>query len=161
MPHVIIAGGGPAGLAAAIAVQQAGFGVSLFDGARPPIDKACGEGIMPDGLAALRRLGVTIPQSQARAFRGIRFVEGSHNVGAEFPNGVGYGIPRVVLHELLAKRATELGVTLNWGRRITGLSAESAEIDGKRTPFRWLICADGQNYLLRNKCGLFPVVKAQ
>src|SRR5215469_4376206 len=127
MSEVIVAGGGPAGLAAAIAARQAGFGVSLFDGARPPIDKACGEGIMPDGLAALQRLGVTIPQSQACAFRGIRFVEGSHSVGAEFPNGVGYGIPRVVLHELLTKRAAELGVTLNWGCRITDLSAESAE----------------------------------
>ena len=89
MPEVIIAGGGPAGLAAAIAARRAGFDVSVYDSARPPIDKACGEGIMPDGLAALQRLHVTIPQSRVCPFRGIRFVEDFHTVGAEFPDGVG------------------------------------------------------------------------
>ncbi len=55
---VFVAGGGPAGLAAAIATRQAGLTVTLADAARPPIDKACGEGIMPEGMAALRRLGI-------------------------------------------------------------------------------------------------------
>jgi hypothetical protein len=30
----------------------------VADSAHPPIDKACGEGLMPDGVAALARLGV-------------------------------------------------------------------------------------------------------
>ena len=49
-------GGGPAGLAAAIAARQRGFEVTLADAAMPPIDKACGEGIMPDGIAAAREV---------------------------------------------------------------------------------------------------------
>jgi flavin-dependent dehydrogenase len=49
---VFITGGGPAGLAAAIAARGRGFDVTVADCAIPPIDKACGEGIMPDGLAA-------------------------------------------------------------------------------------------------------------
>ena len=52
---VFVAGGGPAGLAVAIAAAQRGMTVTVADSSRPPIDKACGEGIMPDGLAALRR----------------------------------------------------------------------------------------------------------
>jgi flavin-dependent dehydrogenase len=158
---MIIAGGGPAGLAAAIAARQAGFDVSLFDGARPPIDKACGEGIMPDGLAALQRLEVTILPSQAFAFRGIRFVDDSHSVGATFANGVGYGIRRVFLHDLMTQHAVALGVRLHWGTRVTGIAADSIEADGQRVPFRWLICADGQNSALRKKSGLFPSTSAR
>ena len=50
---VFIIGGGPAGLAAGIAARQHGFAVVVADGAIPPIDKPCGEGLMPDGIAAL------------------------------------------------------------------------------------------------------------
>jgi len=56
--EVFVVGGGPAGLAAAIAARQRGFEVVVADSAQPPIDKACGEGLMPDGVAALARLGV-------------------------------------------------------------------------------------------------------
>src|SRR5260221_10070000 len=47
-----VVGGGPAGLAAAIALQLRGFRVFVAAGMRPPIDKACGEGLMPDSVAA-------------------------------------------------------------------------------------------------------------
>ena len=45
---VFIVGGGPAGLAAAIGVGQWGLRAMVADRQRPPIDKACGEGL---GLA--------------------------------------------------------------------------------------------------------------
>lgn len=161
MSEVIIAGGGPAGLAAAIATRQAGFDVSLFDGARPPIDKACGEGIMPDGLEALQRLGVTVPRSQVCAFSGIRFLDDSHVVGAKFPNGAGYGIRRVMLHNLMSERAAELGVELHWGARVTEVFPDSIQVDGERLAYRWLVCADGQNSPLRKTIGLFPSTAAR
>ncbi len=162
MREVIVAGGGPAGLAAAIAARQAGLAVSMFDCARPPIDKACGEGIMPDGLVALQRLGVSIPFEQAHAFRGIRFLDADHSVEANFADaGTGYGVRRLVLHNLLVQHATDLGVELNWGTRVTGASGEAIEVDGERVPFRWLVCADGQNSLLRRKSGLFPTPAVQ
>ncbi|MGH9469745.1 MAG: NAD(P)-binding protein, partial [Terriglobia bacterium] len=43
-------GGGPAGLAAAIAARRKGFHVVVADGGCPPIDKACGEGLLPKGV---------------------------------------------------------------------------------------------------------------
>ena len=61
---VFVIGGGPAGLAAAIAARQRGLRVIVADGMQPPIDKACGEGLMPDGLAALERLGIRVPLSR-------------------------------------------------------------------------------------------------
>ena len=152
--EVLVAGGGPAGLAAAIAARQAGFEVTVVDCAQPPIDKACGEGIMPDGLAALRQLGVRIGPGQAAQFRGIRFFNDQDQVEADFPHGAGYGMRRTVLHQLLVDRATEAGVSLHWGARITGLSAQGVAIGGQHVACRWLLCADGHNSLLRGLAGL-------
>jgi len=39
---VFVVGGGPAGLALAIAARQRGLSVVVADGANPPIDKTCG-----------------------------------------------------------------------------------------------------------------------
>jgi flavin-dependent dehydrogenase len=154
--EVLVAGGGPAGLAAAIAARQAGFEVAVVDCERPPIDKACGEGIMPDGLAALAALGVHIDVRQAAPFQGIRFINGAREVEASFPCGVGYGIRRTLLHQSLVDRASECGVSLHWGRRITGLSPNGLEVEGEAVSSRWLICADGQNSKLRKLSGLEP-----
>ena len=71
---VFIVGGGPAGLATGIAIRQRGLRVVVADLARPPIDKACGEGLMPQTVAELKALGVTLGPSQAVPFRGIRFI---------------------------------------------------------------------------------------
>ena len=73
--EVFVVGGGPAGLAGAIAARQRGFAVTLADHSQASIDKACGEGIMPEGVAALRSLEVEVPGEQSFPFRGIRFVE--------------------------------------------------------------------------------------
>ena len=54
----LIVGGGPAGLAAAIALRQKGLDVLVADALRPPIDKACGEGLMPDAKKDLAALGI-------------------------------------------------------------------------------------------------------
>jgi len=56
-------------LATAIAARQRGD-VVVADGAKPPIDKSCGEGLMPDGRAALEKLGIGIPAGIAYPFRG-------------------------------------------------------------------------------------------
>ena len=79
---VFVIGGGPAGLAAAIAARQLGFRVVVADGAKPPIDKACGEALMPDALKALERLGVAPAANEACRIRGVslsqfRVVRGS------------------------------------------------------------------------------------
>ena len=152
--EVFVGGGGPAGLAAAIAARLAGFAVTVVDCARPPIDKACGEGIMPDGLSVLSKLGVTVNSETAAPFRGIRFVNGGTRVEARFAHGVGYGLKRTVLHQLLIDRATELGASLHWGARITGVCEKGVLVDGKRVACRWLLCADGHNSLLRKLSGL-------
>ena len=49
---VIVVGGGPAGLAVAVNARLAGMSVTVLDRRRPPLDVACGEGVMPEGVAA-------------------------------------------------------------------------------------------------------------
>src|SRR5215469_8902261 len=60
---VLVIGGRPAGLAAAIAARKKGLRVTVADSAHPPIDKACGEGLLPDTVDALGDLGI---DAQAR-----------------------------------------------------------------------------------------------
>jgi flavin-dependent dehydrogenase len=82
---VFVIGGGPAGLAAAIASRKKGFRVVVADGARWPIEKACGEGLMPETLAALRELGVSIRPTDGHVLRGVKFVGKQSEVEARFP----------------------------------------------------------------------------
>lgn len=152
--EVFVAGGGPAGLAAAIASAQAGFAVTLADCARPPIDKACGEGIMPAGIAALQQLGVNFSPSQAAHLHGIRFVDAHGSVEARFQTGAGCGVRRTVLHQQLMERAADAGVEMRWGVRVDGRSTDAVFVDGQIVRSRWLVCADGQNSSLRELAGL-------
>jgi menaquinone-9 beta-reductase len=138
---VLIIGGGPAGLAAAIAIRSKGMSVTVTDGLRPPIDKACGEGLMPDTLRVLERLGVTIDPEQGRAFRGIRFIHDGIKVDASFPTRDGIGVRRVVLHQLLVERAQAVGVQLLWETPVA-LGREPVKA-------RWIIGADGGSSRVR------------
>jgi menaquinone-9 beta-reductase len=146
---VCIVGGGPAGLAGAIAFSQAGFTVTVLDRAAPPIDKACGEGLMPAGVEILRQLGVVTPPTAGCALTGVRFIDGNVTVAARFPNGPGLGIRRTVLHSALINRAAQLGVQLCWNARNASLRQLPAA--------RLIIAADGQNSLLRREAGLHRV----
>jgi len=151
---VVVVGAGPAGLATAIAARAAGFEVLLADHAVPPIDKACGEGIMPDGLTALAALGVTVPAEKAFPFRGIRFLEGETSVDSSFPQGIGFGVRRTLLHELLTDKAAEGGVQMRWGARVTDVGGDHVTIDGERVGCRWIVGADGQASMVRRKIGI-------
>src|SRR5258708_19310739 len=94
---IFVIGGGPAGLAAAIAARQRGLTVVVADGSRPPIDKPCGEGLMPDGRAALAQLGISVPEDVSRPFRGISFVSGGLRAEANFPSGCGIRLRPIIL----------------------------------------------------------------
>ena len=140
---VFVVGGGPAGLAAAIAARRKGLSVMLADGAAPPIDKPCGEGMMPETQAALCDLGVEVPLEAGYRFRGIRFAHGRMQVAADFPSGFGMGIRRPFLHELLAKRAGEIGVRSLWKTVVAGISSEGVQLATGKVRAGWIIGADG------------------
>ena len=154
--EVFVVGGGPAGLAAAIAARQRGFEVVVADSAPPPIDKACGEGLMPDGVAALARLGVAATSSHGFPFHGIRFVEDGSSAAACFPEGHGLGIRRPVLHRLLIERALADGVVLRWATPVSGFDAGAVRAGGRTVRCRWVLGADGTNSRVRRWAALEP-----
>jgi len=158
LPHstdVFVIGGGPAGLAAAIAARRRGFDVTVADCAVPPIDKACGEGIMPDGLRAARSLGIDLEGSvSARQFAGIRFCEGDSSAEARFPHGYGLGMRRTTLHRRMVELAADAGVRLAWGIPVTGIGDETVEAAGQTVAARWIVGADGGHSRVRTWAGL-------
>jgi menaquinone-9 beta-reductase len=151
---LLVVGGGPAGLATAIAARRHGFSVMVADGAPPSIDKACGEGVMPDGVEALRNLGITIPGPAARPFRGIRFISGNRQAEAVFPRGAASAIRRTTLHRIMAAQAEVAGVCLRWRAPVTGLDREGALVGGELVRARWVVGADGAQSRVRHWAGL-------
>jgi flavin-dependent dehydrogenase len=142
---VFVIGGGPAGLAAAIAARARGMRVVVVDGSRPPIDKACGEGLMPDSIAAAARIGIKLPRGAGQRFRGVRFLGEGHSVCSEFPDGFGLGFRRTALHSELVAQAERAGVDMRWSTPVTALDQVSA---------RWIVGADGASSLVRRWTGL-------
>jgi menaquinone-9 beta-reductase len=152
---VFVVGGGPAGLAAAIAARQNGFRVVVADGAQAPIDKTCGEGLMPDGLLALQGLGITLKPSDGYPFRGIRFLSSGLSADALFPSGgVGLAVRRKTLHRIMADRAAVAGVEFLWQTSVTGISGEEVRLRDRAIRAKWIVGADGVNSLVRRWAGL-------
>jgi flavin-dependent dehydrogenase len=151
---VFVVGGGPAGLAAAFAARQRGFRTVVADILRPPIDKACGEGLMPDSVTELARLGVSLEECEQGTFRGIRFIGTANSVQADFPSGHGIGVRRTALHSCLIEHAKRCGVKLMWGVRVSRVESGSVTVDGHTVKARWIVGADGQNSLVRSWAGL-------
>jgi menaquinone-9 beta-reductase len=154
---VFIVGGGPAGLAAAIAARAKGLTVMVADGASPPITKACGEGLLPDAVAALRKLGITFGPKDGCVLQGIRFEDEESSVQAQFRGVLGLGLRREVLHQRMVERAEECGVTLAWNTPVTGLWSGGAIAAGERIRATWIIGADGDRSRVRNWAGLDDV----
>ncbi|HEY1760733.1 MAG TPA: NAD(P)/FAD-dependent oxidoreductase [Bryobacteraceae bacterium] len=156
---VLIVGGGPAGLVAAIAARRQGFRVMVADPSRPPHDKACGEGLMPVALAIANRLGIEFPAGAGFPFRGIRFIGPQSCAEANFAEGaglagVGLAIRRTLLHSLLADQAAQAGVELLWENAATGCDADGVQIGARRICPRWIVGADGERSSMRRWAGL-------
>jgi flavin-dependent dehydrogenase len=150
----LIVGGGPAGLAAAIALRQKGLDVLVADALRPPIDKACGEGLMPDAQKDLAALGIAIEGQEDTSFEGIAFLSHRHHATAHFECGSGIGVRRLQLHSLLVDRCQDLGVRLAWGRRVDVCGRQPLRLDGEPCAYRYAVGADGQSSRIRQAIGV-------
>lgn len=140
---ILVVAGGPAGRAAAIAARKKGFSVTVADGAEPPIDKACGEGLLPATLAALRELGIHAQTGDGQIFRRIRFIDGSILAEAEFTDEGGIGVRRTVLHQKMIERGKQRGVRLLWKSPATAILADGAVVGGKTVHAKWIVGAGG------------------
>ena len=156
-PEVLVVGGGPTGLVTALASRRAGREVVVLEHRRLPLDKPCGEGLMPDAVAVLEGLGVDL-SSCGRACRGIAWIDGELRVEGRFPGRPGRGVRRLELHRRLWQAAAAAGVELIDSERL--LSVERcggrwrvASPSGEWRP-QWLVGADGLRSHLRRSAGL-------
>lgn len=150
MIDVLVAGGGPAGLAAAMHAALAGMRAVVVEPRTSPVDKACGEGVMPGGVAALRALGIDVA---GRELCGIRYLDTTGRAEARFRGSTGLGIRRTTLHTALHQRARDLGVRMVTGKVSTVHQTADSVVAAGMTA-RWLIAADGLHSPVRRTLGL-------
>ncbi len=114
---------------------------------------------MPDGVAALRRIGVGLGPEHGIPFRGIRFLDNKIEAEAVFPDieNYGLGIRRTLLHRILTERAENAGVVTCWQSRVEGLDPSGVKIGGRTVRCRWIIGADGFHSRVRQWAGLQAV----
>jgi len=152
---LIVVGGGPVGLACAIEARLDGMDVLVVEPRTDPIDKACGEGLMPGALAALHRIGV---DPAGRPLAGIAYIDRDARVEHRFAERPGRGVRRTVLQTALAERADALGARRAEGR-VTGITHQGDRVrlelaDGTALEAPWAIAADGLHSPLRRMLGL-------
>jgi flavin-dependent dehydrogenase len=145
MIDVLVVGGGPVGLAAAIRCTLAGLSVTVAEPRTDPVDKACGEGVMPAAVRRLTALGVT---PDGHPLRGIRYVDATYQADALFTRGQGLGVRRTVLHAALAARAAALGIPV-LPVRVTAFGQDAGHVTAAGVEARYLVAADGLHSTIR------------
>jgi flavin-dependent dehydrogenase len=150
MIDVLVVGGGPAGLATAIRCALAGLQVTVAEPRAAPIDKACGEGLMPAAVARLQAIGV---HPAGRPFRGIRYLDASHRADALFRRDHGLGVRRTALHAALTQRAAQLAIPV-LPVRIAEFVQHADRVTAADIEARYLVAADGLHSSIRRACTL-------
>lgn len=150
MIDLIVGGGGPAGLATAIHAARAGLEAVVIDRRAGPIDKACGEGLMPHTVRQLEGLGVPLC---GRTFRGITYLDSTRSVEARFRSGSGLGVRRTVLSDALRETAEAAGVRIIRGD-IGHISQDRDSVRCGGLRARYLAAADGLHSPIRRSLGL-------
>ena len=123
---VLVIGAGPAGSACAQVLARGGLQVLLVDQHHFPRDKVCGDGLIPDSHAALKRLGVHDEVAAlATAVTHVRCV-GPRGGHIDVPGTMSV-LPRKTLDHILVRAAERAGARL-----LTPLRFEAPLLDGER-----------------------------
>jgi len=157
MDDVAIAGAGPAGALAAAILAKAGLRVTVFDRARFPRHKLCGDTLNPGALEVIRRhADLTSLVEASDPIDGMLLTgPGGVHVRGRYGNGItGRSITRRVLDQWLLERAAAAGADLHEERTIRDVSIADGQVAGVITsgrlgqavhhPARMVIAADGR-----------------
>lgn len=151
---LVVVGGGPVGLGTALYATRAGLTTTVLEPREGDIDKACGEGLLPGGLAALARLGVA---PDGFELTGITYRAPGVHATAAFRAGPGRGVRRTALHRALRTAASAAGVRM-LPRAATALHLEADRVvvvcGDTSVVAGHLIAADGLHSPTRRRLGL-------
>jgi menaquinone-9 beta-reductase len=156
---VAVVGAGPAGAIAARRLALAGARVLLLDRRAFPRDKACGDGLIPDAIACLRRNGLYDRVARlAHRWPGGTF-HGPYRAAVDIDVEL-MTLRRVVLDAELAAAAVEAGATLARGlvTNVVDRGDAGAELHVSDTPAplraRYALLTTGASVGLLDGCGL-------
>lgn len=148
---VAVIGAGPAGSAAAWQLASRGHDVVLVDQHVFPRDKVCGDGLIPDAHAALRRMGVLDEvMAQARRVSHVRLT-GPRGGRVDVPGTLAV-LPRLQLDHILVRAAERAGARLLMPARFEAPLFEGDRVAGVRLRrgeathelhARWVLLATG------------------
>jgi flavin-dependent dehydrogenase len=133
MDDVVIAGAGPAGSLAAAILARAGLRVRVFDRARFPRHKLCGDTLNPGALAVLtRHADVSTLVASSDPIHGMMLTgPGGVRVRGAYGGGIaGRSITRQVLDQWLIDRAIEAGAIVEQEVTIRDVAIADGRIAG-------------------------------
>jgi geranylgeranyl reductase family protein len=155
---VIVVGAGPGGCAAAVGALRLrpSARVLILDRAPPGRDKVCGDGVGPDAVAELARLGLHDVLRAAERVTRFRLVAPSGADVSGAPPDPGYVVPRAELDHRLLRAAVAAGAVFRQHRvREIDQNPDRVVVDGTCTA-PVLIGADGANSTVRRATGQAP-----
>jgi len=133
MDDVVVVGGGPAGAVTALVLARAGARVRVFERARFPRHKLCGDTLNPGALALLARHLDTGPLiAMSDPIEGMVLTgPGGVRVEGRYGRGLtGRAITRSVLDDWLLRQAAAAGAQVEEGARVTGLTRDGGVVTG-------------------------------
>ena len=159
--RVAIVGAGPAGGAAAIELARCGADVRIYEKARWPREKTCGDGITPDGIAALEGLGVSLRRDAPQCpDASVVAPHGARAVGRW--NGIATVLPRIELDAAIVAIAIARGADFFDGSAVTDLDPNGTLTIGTHSErFDAIVLAEGATGGLATKLGFGPFEERQ
>lgn len=150
MIDLLVVGGGPVGLMAAVNARLAGLRVVVLEQRQTALDKACGEGLMPDALRLLHAVDV---DPDGVAISGIHYLDGRRGARALFSAGPGRGVRRTTLVAALQERARDLGAEIR-PCTVGSVHQDGSQVTAAGVRARYLVAADGLHSSVRQQLGL-------
>lgn len=134
---VIIAGGGPAGAAAAIHLTMRGARVLLVEQKKFPRPKLCGEFISPECVPHFKQLGVAeqmFAANPSQLTETVFYARGGQSVSVPSSwfaaNGRALGLSRAEMDERLLRRASAAGAEVLENAHVVNLLCEGSRVTG-------------------------------
>jgi 2-polyprenyl-6-methoxyphenol hydroxylase-like FAD-dependent oxidoreductase len=160
--ELLIAGGGIAGLSAAIAMAKSGYSVTVAERARDIREIGAALSLWPNALAALDRLGVgekvrsigvESPSSSIRSQRGKTLVRFDTRTLSTALGGLPTVVLRAGLQRALLEECDRLHVNIHLRRNLDRVWTDGDTVvvrcDDSQTTFDAVIGADGFNSVVR------------
>jgi flavin-dependent dehydrogenase len=133
MDDIIVAGAGPAGSLAAVILAHAGLRVRVFERARFPRHKLCGDTLNPGALSVLaRHVDVAPLLARSDAIDGMMITgPGGVRVSARYGRGIaGRAITRAVFDAWLLQEAIAAGAQIDEGVTVKRATVSGGRVSG-------------------------------